>query len=456
MSPTDTSLLACARALSPIDRGTRGALSFGVPKSERTTSDWLARASAARWALAGLLAVLAIILVFTSISTWSTARGVRDTLIQGQAADLFHALRRDVPPPPHAGPTLAAFLEEHREVGLRFVAIVEDGQHVVAQAGQTIAPDTEHAPPPERVIMHGQIVRMSAPAGPHHPPPLGKRPPPHRPPGPLLVIEFEPAAGAELELQAQRSLAIGIAGAVGLLLVGGVFFSLSRRAAIVEAQLAGQRHLAALGEMSAVLAHELRNPLASLRGHAQLLEEQLPEGRAKTKAERVVAETSRLQQLIDGLLAFARSGAIDRAPVDPTAIVRAAIADLDPTRVDVDATNAPALWSVDGPRVQQVVANLVDNALLAAPPGTRVEVAIARRGDMLVITVRDHGDGVPAEVRTGLFEAFRTTRTRGVGLGLAVARRIALAHGGSIDFADAEPRGTIFRMELPQSGASGT
>jgi two-component system sensor histidine kinase HydH len=409
---------------------------------------WLARARAARWALVALLAALASILVFASISTWSAARGVRDTLVQGQAADLFHALRRDLPPPDapdHIAAMLAAFLEDHRDVGLRFIAIVER-EHVVASAGESIV-DAARVPPPGLAEHHDRIVRMSAPAGPPPPGPPPLHPPAHGPPGGMIVIELEPALGSELEAQAQRSLAIGIAGAVGLVLVGGVFFALSRRAAQIEGQLLEQRHLAALGEMSAVLAHELKNPLASLRGHAQLLEEQLPDGRARSKAERVVQETTRLQALIEGLLAFARSGTIARAEIDPCALLDDALADLDRTRVDVRTTDAPARWSLDAPRMAQAIANLIDNALRSSE--ARVELELARVGDALVIEVRDEGDGIPAELRDDPFAAFRTTRTRGVGLGLAVARRIVELHGGRISFADRRPRGTIFRVEIP-------
>src|SRR5439155_21048299 len=122
-----------------------------------------------------------------------------------------------------------------------------------------------------------------------------------------------------------------------------------------------ERRLASLGEMSAVLAHEIRNPLASLKGNAQLLAAMLPaDDKPRAKADRVVDEALRLEQLTSDLLAFVRTGELQRAAVDPAQLVREAAAGL---AVEVDGTGAPRAWSLDAARMRQVVVNLLDNAV---------------------------------------------------------------------------------------------
>lgn len=434
--------------------------------SSESAPPWLVRMTTLRWAFAVLAVALAGILVFSTVSTWASARHAYDTLVQGQASDLFHAVRRALPSerapvdPAELVPPLEGVLAEYADTGLVHIALLDADHDTIARVGRSTLGDGPSAPPPPgRVVEHGGIVRAAAPGGaPHGPPPAKMHPRPPRPPHPghVIVIEFEPAIGTALQARAERSLAIGIAGAAGLVLVGGVFFALSRRALAVEAALVERQHLASLGEMSAVLAHELRNPLTSLRGNAQLLEGLLdgpdPAGeRAQQKVRRVIAETTRLQQLIDGLLDFARSGTITRAAVDPRSLAREAIADVDPARIDLVDHEAPQRWSLDPARMRQVLVNLLTNAVQASPSEAKVVLRVGRRGDRLVLAVEDRGDGVPPELRADLFDAFRTSKTRGVGLGLAVARRIVELHGGRIALVLRDGPPTIFEVTIPDA-----
>jgi len=235
-----------------------------------------------------------------------------------------------------------------------------------------------------------------------------------------------------------------------LMLGAAVFWRLSRRAQVAMARLATQRHLAALGEMSAVLAHEIRNPLASLKGHAQLLAERV-EGQAalERKVGRIVDETQRLELLTLGLLDFARTGGIERSEVDPAALLRRR-AEGCASLVEVDDAQAPSSWRLDGPKLEQVLDNLLDNARQAAEADVPIEAKVYSRGHSLVFEVRDHGPGVPDDQRERIFDPFHTTRTRGTGLGLAVSRRIVELHGGTIEVLDAEGGGACFRVTLPQ------
>ena len=144
-----------------------------------------------------------------------------------------------------------------------------------------------------------------------------------------------------------------------------------------------------------------------------------------------------------------RLGELQRGPVSPIAIVEAAIADLLNERVDVDAEHAPASWSLDAQRMQQVISNLVDNVLQAAAD-ERVEVEVRTSASACVFEVRDRGPGVPDDQRELIFQPFHTTRIRGTGLGLAVSRRIVELHGGTIEVEQNPGGGALFRVTIPK------
>jgi two-component system sensor histidine kinase HydH len=204
--------------------------------------------------------------------------------------------------------------------------------------------------------------------------------------------------------------------------------------------------------MAAVLAHEMRNPLASLKGNAQLLERSLPSGeRAHRRAERVVGEAIRLETLVSGLLEFARTGELRRRPVPPVEVVRASVAALvhpQPAPVTIDDAGAPSLWSLDAERTEQVVTNLLENGLQAGPGPVRLSVE-EREGE-LRLAVEDSGPGIPLEDLERIFEPFFTRRTRGTGLGLAVARRFVELHGGSLSASNRPGGGARFLVRIPR------
>lgn len=259
-------------------------------------------------------------------------------------------------------------------------------------------------------------------------------------------------SGAMRSLRVQRSevdlptslTAFGAANQAGVLLV--VEETTERRA--LHAQLAHQDRLASLGTMSAVLAHEIKNPLTVLKGRAQRLVEVLPEGsRPRAESDRVVEAAVRLQGLVDNLLDFVRSGPITRAPVDPAKLMRAAAEDAAPNAV-LDLAAAPPAWSLDAVRMRQVFENLLRNAEQVSPCEVRAIVSV--EGGELVITVRDTGPGFAAGEEQKIFEPFHTTKTRGVGLGLTVAQRVVEMHGGVIEARNRPEGGAEFRVAIPR------
>jgi two-component system sensor histidine kinase HydH len=273
-----------------------------------------------------------------------------------------------------------------------------------------------------------------------------------------VVVEFEPTAAARLTQTARRSLALAVAAAALLSLAAWIFVRMSARYENARLRLEQRRHLTLLGEMSAVLAHEIRNPLASLKGHAQLAAERMPDGtREKACVEQVIASADRLDALTSDLLSFARSSAIELEPVSPVDVMRMAAADVfdvvNETSLILEIGTAPAIWPLDAGRVRQALINLLDNARKASS-GPRAPVArVALESNRLVFEIRDFGPGLPVGGEKRIFDPFFTTRTNGTGLGLAVASRVAEMHGGEISAANHRDTGAVFRLSIPRPTA---
>lgn len=214
------------------------------------------------------------------------------------------------------------------------------------------------------------------------------------------------------------------------------------------------RHLASLGEVSAVLAHEIRNPLAALKGHAQILAESVETGtKLHAKAERVVAEAVRVEKLTDDLLAFARSGKLRTRSVDLRPLVTQAVSVVGPDAIVVRAPDAPVMAELDAGRMLQLLDNLLRNAVRHGKPP--IEVLVDVQGDAVVVEVRDHGKGISADRLDRIFEPFVSDATRGSGLGLAVVRRVAILHGGRVTASNHASGGASFRVELPRGAPIG-
>ncbi len=214
-------------------------------------------------------------------------------------------------------------------------------------------------------------------------------------------------------------------------------------------------------------SHELRTPLASIRGYAELF--RMGAARDAHEVElamrRIEEESSRMGKLVEDLLALARldqTPAPTRVQLDLAALAADAVADaraIAPEREITLGGQGETLVAGDRDQLHQVLANLLRNALVHTPPGSPVEVSIARGGDGWVrLAVRDHGPGLPAGA-DDVFERFwRSERGRergkaGAGLGLAITRAIVLAHGGSIRAAQAEGGGALFELRLPAARA---
>jgi two-component system sensor histidine kinase HydH len=354
-------------------------------------------------------------------------------------------LRRSLPAERRMTPQmLARQLRAHEDLGLRCLATLRNGA-VTSVGDCRMSPETMRVALAEAsthtVLDLGRTAAMVG-----APPSWRRGTQGSQPRQRAVLIEFEPAEANALERTVRQSLIVALAAVLALVAATVVLWRLSRRAEALQADAERDRRLITLGEMSAVLAHEIRNPLAALKGHAQLLLERLgPDG--GDKVERVVAEAKRLERLTEDLLRFVRAPQVEKASTDPVALLADAAEAVDPDRIALDTVRAPARWSLDGARLRQVLVNLLRNAMEASPDGA--EASVGREDGRLVFRVRDHGPGLPAGEAERIFEPFYTTRAQGTGLGLAVARRIVEQHGGTLTAATHPDGGAEFRVAIP-------
>lgn len=225
--------------------------------------------------------------------------------------------------------------------------------------------------------------------------------------------------------------------------------------AATRARLAQSEKLAAMGQLAATIAHEVRNPLGIMRSAAQTLTERLPaEGDPGRASAFIVAEIDRLASVVSSLLAFARPLQLELRPItvgelfDQAALL--AQRDVDTKRVAVRrgaVTQIPAVYG-DPDLLSQLVLGLLLNAAEAVEPGGTIVLDADAHDGIVRLRVTDSGPGIPPELRARIFEPFFTTRPRGTGLGLAIARHIAEAHGGRLDVDDAPAGGACFTLTL--------
>ncbi|MDI5967763.1 HAMP domain-containing sensor histidine kinase [Streptomyces sp. SL13] len=251
---------------------------------------------------------------------------------------------------------------------------------------------------------------------------------------------------------------VGQVGAAVNRMLGHVGDALARRHAVQER----------LRQFAADASHELRTPVATVRGHAELALRHpgpLPD-EVRHALERIGAESRRMSALVDDLLLLARLDAgrpLAREPVDLTRLA------LD-AGLDARATGPGHRWTLDLPpdavtvtgdehRLQQVVTNLLTNARVHTPPGTAVTLRVAESATTVELTVRDDGPGIPQAIRSDIFDRFvradhgRSRAAGGTGLGLAIVAAVVAAHDGTIDLTG-EPGHTAFHVVLPRDRPS--
>ncbi len=230
----------------------------------------------------------------------------------------------------------------------------------------------------------------------------------------------------------------------------------------MEQALERSRRHAALGLMAAGIAHEIRNPLGTLRGFAQYFSRsENPDEKAHEYADLMIGEVDRLNRTVSALLQFSRPREAEISPVNFDELLQRTIVFLQPdadnqqVRLRLSLANPDLVWPADGDLLQQVLLNLLQNSLAATPEGGEIEVGAEQHGDFLHLWVADTGSGLSAEDQAKMFDPFFTTRKDGTGLGLAMVQQIAEQHSGRITVETQPGQGTRITLILPgQQGSS--
>jgi two-component system sensor histidine kinase PilS (NtrC family) len=218
-----------------------------------------------------------------------------------------------------------------------------------------------------------------------------------------------------------------------------------------------QQRLAAVGEMAAGIAHEIRNPLASMSGSMQMLKEELPLSADQAQLmEIVLKESERLNETIKSFLAYARPQRFSLQPLDLRAIVQETAMLLrnsteigDSHSIEVVQAEHPVMIDADESQIRQIIWNLATNGLRAMPDGGTLRLAALKEGTVAALHVEDEGVGIPPEEVEKIFQPFRGSFGKGTGLGLAIVHRIVTDYDGNIEVRPRPGRGTVFRVTFP-------
>ena len=222
------------------------------------------------------------------------------------------------------------------------------------------------------------------------------------------------------------------------------------------AQLLQAEKLAALGELSAGIVHEVRNPLGAIKGAVEILEDEI----ALTSPRREFAdlakkEIERLDKLVGEFLRFARPATLSVEPDDLNKIVESVVSLIENQAASQSISIEKELGkilpkvSVDGEQIKQVLLNLALNSLQAMSKGGRLIFRTTENEDFCIIEVEDTGEGIEEAIVPKIFDPFFTTKAKGVGLGLSIAHKISVQHGGDLTVRRNE-NGTVFSLLLPK------
>lgn len=396
------------------------------------------------WLLAGLVATLALalpaLLLWTSWTALRTQQQQKRIYLQSRIGALADRLET-LPEMSEADLIEVLSAEEPALVGLRILARRSEGDGLgdLWDGRQLFLLE-------QRRSQQGDILRAFVP--------FHSR-------GRLCIARIELRADAAdfIVQPARRNLAASAVSSLALVVLSMLLWQAiqaRQKALLRQAEL---DHMARLGRLSAVLAHEIRNPLGTIKGFAQLLVEQAPRAQ-QALARPIVAEAERLERLVSDLLAYGRPRQPDLAPVP----LRAALDELldsfrrgaGPVHLVWDPDSVPPQFRMetDPGMLKQILLNLLRNAAEACAGCERPEVSLVVRAGAkdVIFEVRDNGPGFSKEALQRAFEPFFTTRSSGTGLGLAISARLARLLGGTLEVANAGG-GAVATLRLPVRGA---
>jgi two-component system sensor histidine kinase PilS (NtrC family) len=295
--------------------------------------------------------------------------------------------------------------------------------------------------------------------------------PDRRAPLPRFEVGFTRADGRQIELGLSTAPLLTPRGETGLLFT----FQDVTQARKMDREARVQQRLAAVGEMAAGMAHEIRNPLASMSGSIQILRQELPLTDEQSQLmDIVLRESERLNETIRSFLAYARPQRASTAQIDIRQIITDTATLLQNSselsvahEITVDIPEGEVRYRADEGQIRQIVWNLATNGLRAMPDGGCLRLSVRRteesgnRPGELVIAVQDAGVGIPSEELDGIFQPFRGAFIRGTGLGLSIVQRIVSDYGGEVQVTSERGAGTTVAVKLPltvpaAAGAAGS
>lgn len=228
----------------------------------------------------------------------------------------------------------------------------------------------------------------------------------------------------------------------------------------VEEHLAAAQKMSALGELSASLAHEIKNPLSSIRGTAEILLDDYPDDHPKREFVQILLkEASRLNGTVEEVLRYSRGQRGKEELTEPLSAVIARVVKLLSSQlkgksVDLTLTGTQKGddFYVAGGKVAQVFLNIILNAIDAVPKGGRITLSVEYEGEGREITIADNGSGISDQEKERIFEPFYSGKEGGTGLGLVISRKIIESYGGTITVGDGDEGGASFAVFLPGPG----
>jgi signal transduction histidine kinase len=230
----------------------------------------------------------------------------------------------------------------------------------------------------------------------------------------------------------------------------------------VEEQLGAAQKLSALGQLSASLAHEIKNPLSSIKGTAEILLDEFPEDHPKREfVEILLKETERLNNTVEEVLQFSRRGMQgekkEQAETEPLSQVIDRVTSLLASqlrkkniKLTVTGWEVGKAFFVAGEKLSQVFLNIILNGVDAAPAKGEISIETMKHADGYTVSVKDDGPGIAAELADKIFNPFYSTKEGGTGLGLSISKKIVESYGGTLTLSDAETGGACFTVFLPK------
>ena len=274
----------------------------------------------------------------------------------------------------------------------------------------------------------------------------------------IARIDLDPKAADFLLLHARHNVLIASLGGLALVVLSVYSVWATRRAAKLQVRQLEMEHLAHMGKIAAVMAHEIRNPLGTIKGFAQLAAERADPSTRGVLAP-AITEAERLERLVKDLLAYGRPPAPVPAIVDWHDVAATAAAHgrllIGDRPITLVIPERDFTWRSDGALLEQILLNLMRNAVDAIPPATpgEVRVELDTSSAEVVISVLDTGTGFSEAATERMFEPFFTTKAFGTGLGLAITRGIAASLGGKLEIRRRDRGGTAAVIRLPKATA---